>query len=311
MSEKLSIVGYTGFVGSNICKNKEFTNYYNSKNFEEAFGTNPDLLVYSGVRAEKFVSNANPEDDYNHILQTYENIVKINPKKLVLISTVDVYSNPQNVDETTVIDENEQAYGRNRLILEKMLSEKFENITVIRLPALFGINLKKNFIYDIIKFIPAKLIEAKYNELVEKQPKIQEFYSVDSNGFYCVKNLDAHEEIELKGYFNELGFSALNFTDSRASFQFYNLDNLWNDIEIAIQNNLTLLNVATEPITASEIYTMIFNSEFKNELNKPVANYDFKTIHYKLFNGENGYMYNKTNLLNEIKEFVETYSVEV
>ena len=41
-----AIVGYTGFVGSNICDTTEFDAYYNSKNIEEAFGTCPDLLVY-------------------------------------------------------------------------------------------------------------------------------------------------------------------------------------------------------------------------------------------------------------------------
>ena len=58
---KTAIVGYTGFVGSNICVTTKFDAYYNSKNIEEAFGTNPDLLVYSGVRAEMFLANKFPE----------------------------------------------------------------------------------------------------------------------------------------------------------------------------------------------------------------------------------------------------------
>ena len=41
------IVGYTGFVGSNIVLAHEFEGKFNSKNIKEAYGGNPDLLVYA------------------------------------------------------------------------------------------------------------------------------------------------------------------------------------------------------------------------------------------------------------------------
>ena len=47
-----AIVGYTGFVGSNLYTPERFRAAYNTKNIETAFGTGPDLLVYAGVRAE-------------------------------------------------------------------------------------------------------------------------------------------------------------------------------------------------------------------------------------------------------------------
>ena len=49
------LVGYTGFVGSNIASGHDFTWKMNSKNKEESFGKRPDLLVYAGLRAEKFL----------------------------------------------------------------------------------------------------------------------------------------------------------------------------------------------------------------------------------------------------------------
>ena len=58
-----ALVGYTGFVGSNIYASGEFDSVYNSKNIESAVGTGPDLLVYAGVRAEKFLANNAPEKD--------------------------------------------------------------------------------------------------------------------------------------------------------------------------------------------------------------------------------------------------------
>ena len=99
---KTAIVGYTGFVGSNICVTTKFDAYYNSKNIEEAFGTNPDLLVYSGVRAEMFLANKFPEKDFEVIENAIENIKKINPKRVVLISTIAVYNQPFDVGRTAI-----------------------------------------------------------------------------------------------------------------------------------------------------------------------------------------------------------------
>lgn len=44
-----SLVGYTGFVGSNLAESHSFDGLYHSKNIEQAYGTKPELLVYAGV----------------------------------------------------------------------------------------------------------------------------------------------------------------------------------------------------------------------------------------------------------------------
>ena len=48
----IALVGYTGFVGSNIyAAGKDAIDcVYNSKNVQEAYGTAPDLLIYAGMR---------------------------------------------------------------------------------------------------------------------------------------------------------------------------------------------------------------------------------------------------------------------
>ena len=88
-----AIVGYTGFVGSNIYASGEFDAAFNSKNIEEAYGSRPELLVYAGLRAEKFLANNDPQKDLEQVLQAEENIRKIAPRKLILISTIDVFKN--------------------------------------------------------------------------------------------------------------------------------------------------------------------------------------------------------------------------
>ena len=312
--ETSMLVGYTGFVGSNIAANYDFTWKINSKNKEEAFAKKPDLLIYAGLRAEKFLANKDPEADMAAVMEAMEQIKKINPGKLVLISTVDVYQNPVNVDEDTEIDTNGLLpYGANRYKLEQMVREAWEDALIIRLPGLFGKNLKKNFIYDFIHVIPALLREEKYLELSAKSSLIEEAYRKLNNGFYqCMvtekQNRTAKEEYaveELKQEFMSLGFSALNFTDSRGVFQFYNLANLWDDIQTAVKNDIRLLNIATEPISVAEIYKKLTDRTFENEITQTPPFYDYRSKHAELFGGKDGYFADKKTILNEIVDFVK------
>ena len=300
----VALVGYTGFVGSNIYSEGKIDAVYNSKNIQSAYGTEPDLLIYSGLRAEKYLANNDPEKDMELIDQAIENISKIKPKKLVLISTVDVLKNPIGVDENADVEtDGLQAYGYNRYQLEIWARENYKDALIIRLPGLFGKNIKKNFIYDYINVIPFMLKEEKYLELVNKENELEKYYHKQDNGFYKV-DVKEDEKEYLKNIFRRIGFSALNFTDSRSRFQLYNLSRLWNDINTALDNNLTMWHPATEPVTAAEIYKYLTGEEFVNELNGVPVNYDYKTAHANVFGGTNGYICDKETVLEEIKEFV-------
>lgn len=302
-----ALVGYTGFVGSNIYAAGAFDGVYNSKNIADAFGTNPDLLVYSGLRAEKYLANNAPERDWDLILQAENNIEQINPKKLVFISTIDVFKNPVEVDENSPIDTADlQVYGYNRYRMELWVRERYPDALIIRLPGLFGQNIKKNFIYDYINVIPFMLKEEKMNELAEQDKHLKEFYSLQENGFYKVNLLNDSENELLKRKFKQLGFSALNFTDSRSVYQFYNLRRLWSDIQTALNANIILWHPATEPISAGELYHYLSGETFVNELSGKPANYNYKTRHSELFGGNKGYICDKETVMKEIKEFVKS-----
>ena len=303
----IALVGYTGFVGSNIyaAAGDEIGAVYNSKNIEEAFGTRPDLLIYAGLRAEKYLANQTPAKDMELIYQAEDNILRINPKKLVLISTIDVFKSPKNVDETSEVDtENLHAYGYNRYQLELWVRGKYPDALIIRLPGLFGRNLKKNFIYDYINVIPFMLTKAKFEELAQKEPDLRKYYSLQDNGFYKV-NASEDERGLLKNKFKALGFSALNFTDSRSRYQFYNLVNLWGDIRTALDAGITLWHPATEPVFAGELHKYLAGEEFVNELKGTPVDYDYKTVHAGTFHGENGYICSKKEVMCQIKVFVE------
>lgn len=302
-----ALVGYTGFVGSNIYEAGNFDAVYNSRNIEEAFGTNPDLLIYAGLRAEKYLANNAPEKDMALIDEAYENIEKIGARKLVLISTIDVFKNPRGADENTVIDtDGLHPYGYDRYVLECKVRERYPDALIIRLPGLFGKNIKKNFIYDYINVIPFMLKADKFNELADSDPRLNDYYELQDNGFYKV-NVSESDRDMLKERFFALGFSALNFTDSRSIYQFYDLSRLWSDIQTALEAGLTLWHPATEPVSAAEVYEYLRGIPFVNELNGTPADYDYRTLYASLFEGREGYIRSKAEVLGDIKKFVESY----
>jgi len=300
------LVGYTGFVGANIVAEHAFDGLFNSKNIQEAYGQKPDLLIYSGVRAEMFLANQNPAADYRLMEEAMANIEKIAPKKVVLISTVAVYPDTHGVDEDTEIPrEGQSAYGANRRALEQWVEEHFEDHLIIRLPAIYGTNLKKNFLYDFIHRVPAMLTETKFRELNERESCLQEYYHQQDNGFYKCRVLEKDEKLFLKQVFGRLGFSALNFTDSRSKYQFYPLKKLWSHIEIALDNGVKRLNLAVPPITVKEVYYALTGESFCNELAKPPFDYDMRTRYARLFGGQEGYVMSREQELEDIKAFVE------
>lgn len=302
---RTAIVGYTGFVGQNLCLSHNFDALYNSKNIGEAFGSNPDLLVYAGIRAEMFTANHFPEQDLANIKVAIENIKKIKPKKLVLISTISVYPVFEG-DENTVIDENEgTAYGRNRRYLEKWVEDNVGDYLIVRLPALYGAGIKKNFIYDMIHYIPGLLKTAKYEELFSGS-SLAHLYQDREDGFYKCVAENNEDRKALRAFFEQVGFSALNFTDSRSEYQYFNLANLWSVINSAMENSIRLLTIATEPVLSSELFEYIYKRPFKNEVatNYPIEH--LKSIHAKAFGGANGYLYSKEQVLEDVKRFINS-----
>ncbi len=300
-----SLVGYTGFVGSNLAASHPFGALYNSKNIEDAYGTRPDLLVYAGVRAEMFLANHDPAADLADLKQAAENIGRIAPRRLVLISTISVYDDPVGADEDAPIDKSRlTAYGAHRRWLEEWAEAEMPERLIVRLPALYGKGLKKNFLYDYLHFIPPMLTGAKRAELGAREPLIAESYLPLDNGFYKCRELDRGEREALKAAFRRTGFSALNFTDSRSQYQFYDLGDLWGHISRALELGIGKLNLATQPVSVSEVYRALCGGEFVNELDKPPFRYDMRTRHDRELGGADGYLESRDQVLRGIRAFV-------
>lgn len=152
-----AIVGYTGFVGSNLLQFIKFDHFYNSLNISEMIDKVYDKVYFCGIPAVKYYANKYPEEDFKTI-ETIKNIIRtIKCNKFILVSTIDVYENPNddmfefNLNEDYECDyRNNHAYGSNRYLFELFVKETFVDYHIVRLGSLFGKGLKKNIIYDLI-----------------------------------------------------------------------------------------------------------------------------------------------------------------
>lgn len=146
-----ALIGHTGFVGGNLARQHRYDAVFNSTNVEEIAGSTFDTLVVSGMPAAKWIANREPDADRATLDRLSKAVRSARAERVVVISTVDVYPNPIDVDEDTPIDPATQhAYGRHRLQLEREVADHFANVLVVRLPALFGPGLKKNAVYDLL-----------------------------------------------------------------------------------------------------------------------------------------------------------------
>lgn len=250
---KQCLLGFTGYVGSTLLKQAYFNDLYNSKNIETIKGKEYDLIICAAAPAVKWKANQNPVEDLDNIRKLIGSLKDVRAKNFILISTVDVYWNPVDVDETTIIDpELTEPYGKHRSYLETFVQENFKDNLIIRLPGLFGKGLKKNFIYDIINN------------------------------------------------------NALHLTHFQSEFQFYNMDRLWNDVQIALNHKLSLVNFATEPVSPQEIAYQSIGTTFGNVTEKPPVRYNMKSKFAHLFNPDapEGYMSSKSEVLGEISSFI-------
>lgn len=187
-----ALIGYTGFVGSNLALQRKFDAYYNSANIEKIAGLKFDTIFCAGIPGTKWLANKNPREDLTRINRLLDNLNRVQCRKFILISTVDVYKDPVEVDENTpIVGEGLQAYGRHRAAVEQFVREKFKDAHIIRLPAIYGSGLKKNFVYDLL-----------HNHCLDWTHRDSIFQ------FYCLNNLNKDINTVLAAGIRLINFNA-------------------------------------------------------------------------------------------------------
>jgi hypothetical protein len=92
--------------------------------------------------------------------------------------------------------------------------------------------------------------------------------------------------------------------DSRGSFQFYDLERLNADLDVAERAELQLVHCATQPVTVERMAREAFGIHFVNELAQPPASYDLRTRHAAVFGGTAPYLADADETLAAMRRFV-------
>jgi nucleoside-diphosphate-sugar epimerase len=133
---------------------------------------------------------------------------------------------------------------------------------------------------------------------------------------FCQKQFDQCLVVRLPGLFGNglkkniifdfLHDNNIDRIDSRAVYQFYNLDRIWSDIKIALDNKLSLINLGTEPTSVAEVAKAAFGLDFSQETlpSEKLPNYDMHSKHASQYGQAGHYLSAKAEVLQDITKFV-------
>jgi hypothetical protein len=151
------LIGNTGVIGTTLKQGIKFDYEFNSSNLKDLLNLEIDStqaeLYLSCLPATKWLINQDPQSDLENIYSILEIISKKSYKKIILYSTIDVYENsPLESDESYNPNVSSLNYGSNRLLFEKLVTHTltYTNLLILRLPAIFGDNIKKNILFDLL-----------------------------------------------------------------------------------------------------------------------------------------------------------------
>lgn len=105
--------------------------------------------------------------------------------------------------------------------------------------------------------------------------------------------------------FDFLNNNNVNQIDSRNIFQFYPMVNLWSDIQTALNQQLKLVHLTSEPISVSEVAENGFGFKFENVVLPQFASYDMKSEYAHFYQGKD-YQYTKKDVLLAIRAYAQS-----
>ena len=309
---RAGLIGDTGFVGSELARQIPFAATYNSRTIDRIAGEQFDTVICAGAPATMWLANAQPNADLDNLRRLTSALHDATIGRLVLISTIAVFADPTaGYTESNARYETVKAYGRNRRELELHVLER-DGAAVLRLPALFGKGLKKNFIFDILNPIPSFIKPEKFTQVcagftpAERQ-LADAVFVFDAGTVMHKLNRPALEATgkrrELEQAFERIGFLARSFTNSDSEYQYYNLAYLAQDIATSLAHRIVVLNVCSQPWHAGDLYAALVGGLFVNK-NSPIVREDVRTEYAGAFARPGPYLYDRASVLRDLQAFV-------
>ena len=166
------IQGGNGFLGSALLRYLKYNgiNHQNitRTNYKKFLEKKCDIFINCSTNSKKYFAEKFPEKDFvETTMNVLNSINNFNFKKYILISSADVYgtTNIRNSSENIKLNRlnHDNFYALNKIIAEQIVLNFGKPYIIFRLGGLIGKNLKKNFIFDLIKEKPLRFkINSKF-----------------------------------------------------------------------------------------------------------------------------------------------------
>ncbi len=306
------LIGHTGFVGSALLRQTRFDACFNSANIAEIEGRAFGTLVCAAAPGSMLEANRAPERDKAAIDALIARLEQVRAERFVLISSIAVLADfAGGDDEGTAAYQQDLAYGRHRRALEAFVEDRFPGSLVVRLPALFGAGLRKNFLFDLMNPVPSMLTEAKHAALVtaldgDLPDWLAALYAPDAaTGLLKLDrpalNADPRRAL-LEAALDALGATATQFHHRETTYQYYDTNCLWQDIGIALGAGLTHLHLAPEPLAAAAIHAALTGHPMP-ETPARLHREDMRTRHAGLWGAKGPYQFAAADTLARLTAF--------
>lgn len=310
------IIGHSGFVGGHLIRQHDFMGRFNTRNIKSAAGQSFETVVCAAAPGSMMEANRAPERDRDRIDALIGQLAEIHADRMILISSIAVLAEfAGQDDESSEAFQQTIAYGHHRRVLEKFCADHFAECLIVRLPALFGAGLRKNFIFDLLNPVPSMLTEEKREAVQAMVPKgsadtVSKVFDLDSETGLC--KLDRERlaadpgRRALEQALLEADMSSTQFHNPDTSYQYYDMTRLWADIGISRAAELNVIHLATEPLRAGDIHLELTGRTMP-ETGARLHREDMRTRHADLWSRQGPYLDDKGNVLRQLKSF---YSAE-
>jgi len=307
-----ALIGSNGYVGSWLDRGHQFGARFNSRTTDDAFAQSFGTVVCAAAPGSMFEANRMPERDSARIDRLIAQLGKMSAQHFVLISTSAVLERFSAHDETMAVFTSAAPYGLHRRRLEIFVQGHFASSMIIRLPALFGEGLKKNFLFDILNPVPSIATSALFARIQAALPnglrKVAEacYRWEDGLAAFILDRellLGSKQQAEIQAALCAAGIAAVTFTNPASSFQFYNLARLWPDIRIGLAAGLATVHLAPEPVTAREVHAAVTRAPMP-ESEAGIHIEDMRTQHAALWGRSGSYIVDRTAVMADIEAFM-------
>lgn len=153
----------TGLVGTLLQNQRPFDAVFNSRNIESIRNRSFRTVYCAAMPGTKWLANQKPDADWAALQKLAYCLVTIEVEQFVLVSTVDVFSRPLGVTESS-LPVPAHAYGRHRHLLETFVRCRFQSSLVVRLPGIIAKHATKGPLFDV-----------KHNHQVERLCRRSEY----------------------------------------------------------------------------------------------------------------------------------------